>query len=63
MIWRIHPGYISFGYKQKHSRVGKLMLLLVYMYDMIIISNDEIEKQALHEKIITWFEMRILWKN
>lgn len=35
----------------KHSQDGKLTLLLVHVDDMIVASNDEIEKQALSEKL------------
>ena len=49
---------VSLGYRQsqgdhtlfiKHSQDGKLTLLLVYVDDMIIAGDDEIEKQTLRE--------------
>ena len=45
---------VSLGYRQsqgdhtlfiKHSQIGKLTLLLVYVDDIIITGDDEIEKQ------------------
>jgi len=60
---------IALGYKQiqgdhslfmKHSPEGKLTLLLVYMDDMIIAGNDEVQKQVLKEKLAAQFEMKDL---
>jgi len=51
---------ISLGHRQsqgdhtlfiEHSLEGKLTLLLVYMDDMIVIGDDEQEKQILKEKL------------
>ncbi|RDX67605.1 hypothetical protein CR513_53499, partial [Mucuna pruriens] len=62
---------ISLGYRQsqgdhtlfiKHSPNGKLTLLLVYVDDMIVIGDDEIEKLNLKEKLIPQFEMKELGK-
>ncbi|RDY01851.1 hypothetical protein CR513_14781, partial [Mucuna pruriens] len=58
---------ISLGYRQsqgdhtlfiKHSPDGKLTLFLVYVDDMTIIGDDEIEKLTLKEKLGTQFEMK-----
>ncbi|RDY11420.1 hypothetical protein CR513_03915, partial [Mucuna pruriens] len=46
----------------KHSPDGKLTLLLVYVDDMIVTSDDEIEKLTLKEKLTTQFEMKELGK-
>ncbi|RDX77885.1 hypothetical protein CR513_41924, partial [Mucuna pruriens] len=43
----------------KHSPYGKLTLLLVYVDDMIVIDDDEIEKLTLKEKLATQFEMKL----
>ncbi|RDY05890.1 Copia protein, partial [Mucuna pruriens] len=62
---------ISPGYRQsqgddtffiKHSPNGKLTLLLVYIDDMIITGDNEIEKLNLKEKLATQFEMKELGK-
>ncbi|RDX79060.1 putative mitochondrial protein, partial [Mucuna pruriens] len=62
---------ISLGYRQsqgdhtlfiKHSLDGKLTLFLVYVDDMIVTSDDEIEKLTLKEKLTTQFEMKELGK-
>ncbi|RDX78513.1 hypothetical protein CR513_41204, partial [Mucuna pruriens] len=44
----------------KHSCNSKLTLLLVYVDDMIIASDNEIEKLTLKEKMTTQFEMKRL---
>ncbi|RDX96275.1 hypothetical protein CR513_21091, partial [Mucuna pruriens] len=63
---------ISLGYRQsqgdhtlfiKHSRDGKLSLLLVYVDDMIVTGDDEIEKLTRREKLATQFEMKELGKK
>ncbi|RDX70624.1 hypothetical protein CR513_50118, partial [Mucuna pruriens] len=41
----------------KHSPNGKLTILLVYVDDMIVTGDDEIEKLNLKEKLATQFEM------
>ncbi|RDX78941.1 hypothetical protein CR513_40699, partial [Mucuna pruriens] len=46
----------------KHSPNGKLTFLLVYVDDMIIIGDDEIEKLNMKEKLATQFEMKELGK-
>ncbi|RDY11816.1 hypothetical protein CR513_03467, partial [Mucuna pruriens] len=60
---------ISLGYKQregdhilfiKHSPEGKLTVLLVYVDDIIVIGDDEIEKLNLKKKLTTQFEMKEL---
>ncbi|RDY00930.1 hypothetical protein CR513_15813, partial [Mucuna pruriens] len=62
---------ISLGYRQsqgdhtlfiKHSPNGKLTLLLVCVDDMIVTSDDEIEKLNLKEKLATQVEMKELGK-
>ena len=62
---------VSLGYRQsqgdhtlfiKHSQDGKLTLLLVYVDDMIIAGDDEIEKQNLRERLAAQFEMKDLEK-
>ena len=67
---RLTQAMVSLGYRQsqgdhslfiKHSQNGKLTLLLVYV-DMIITSDDEIEKQTLRERLTTQFEMKDLGK-
>jgi len=51
---------VSLGYRQsqgdhtlfiKYSQNGKLTLLLVYVDDMIITGDDEIEKQNLKQRL------------
>lgn len=37
----------------KHSQKGKLTLLLVYVNDIFIAGNDEIERHVLREKLAT----------
>jgi len=54
---------VSLGYKQSqgdHTR--NLTLLLVYVDDMIIAKDNETEKLALNEKLMTQFEMKELGK-
>jgi len=60
---------ISLGYQQrqgdhtlsiKHSQDGKITLILVYVDDMIIVSNDKIEKQTLRDKLSAQFEIKDL---
>ncbi|RDX96167.1 hypothetical protein CR513_21205, partial [Mucuna pruriens] len=46
----------------KHSPDGKITPLLVYVDDMIVIGDDEIEKLTLKEKLATQFEMKELGK-
>ncbi|RDX68257.1 Copia protein, partial [Mucuna pruriens] len=43
----------------KHSPDGKLILLLVYIDDMIITCDDEIEKLTSKEKLTTQFKMEL----
>ena len=42
----------------KHSQNGKCTLLLVYVDDMIITGDNEIEKQTLRERLAAQFEMK-----
>ncbi|RDX71655.1 hypothetical protein CR513_48958, partial [Mucuna pruriens] len=62
---------ITLGYRQsqgdhtlftKHSLDGKLIILLVYVDDMVVTDDDEIEKLTLKEKLATQFEMKELGK-
>jgi len=68
---RFTQAMVSLGYRQsqgdhtlfiKHSQNGKLTLLLLYIDDMIIIGDDEIEKQTLKERLAAQFEMKDLEK-
>ena len=68
---RFAQAMVSLGYKQsqgdhtpfiKHSQDGKLTLLLVYVDDIIIAGDDELEKQTLRERLATQFEMKDLRK-
>ena len=72
-VWfgRFTQAMESLGYKQsqvdhtlfiKHSQDGKLTLLLVYVNDIIITGNDELEKQTLRERLAAQFEMKDLGK-
>jgi len=62
---------VSLGYKSnqrdhtlllKHFVTSKLTLLLVYVDDMIIASNNETQKLALKEKLAAQFEINDLGK-
>ncbi|RDX99830.1 hypothetical protein CR513_17073, partial [Mucuna pruriens] len=46
----------------KHSPDGKLTLLLVYIDDMVVTGDDEIEKLTLKEKLVPQFEIKELGK-
>ncbi|RDX84089.1 Copia protein, partial [Mucuna pruriens] len=46
----------------KHSPDGKLTFLLICVNDMIVTSDDQIEKLTLKEKLATQFEMKELGK-
>ncbi|RDX88675.1 hypothetical protein CR513_29703, partial [Mucuna pruriens] len=46
----------------KHSPYGIFTILLVYVDDMIVTSDDEIEKLTLKEKLATQFKMKDLGK-
>ena len=68
---RFTQAMVSLGYKQsqgdhtlfiKHSQDGKLTLLLVYVDDIIIAGDDELEKQTLRERLVAQFEMKDLRK-
>ena len=68
---RFTQAMVSLGYQQsqgdhtlfiKHSQNGKLTLLLVYVDDMIITGDNEIEKQNLKERLAAQFEMKDLGK-
>ncbi|RDX74615.1 hypothetical protein CR513_45622, partial [Mucuna pruriens] len=72
-VWfgRFSQVMISLGYMQnqgdhtlfiKHSLYGKLIILLVYVDDMIVTGDDEIQKLTLKEKLKTQFEMKELGK-
>jgi len=72
-VWfgRFTQAMVSLGYRQsqgghslfiKYSQSGKLTLLLVYVDDMIITGDDEIEKQNLRERLAAQFEMKDLGK-
>ncbi|RDX60349.1 hypothetical protein CR513_61513, partial [Mucuna pruriens] len=68
----ILPGFYSCNEKNKsqgdhtlfikHSPDDKLTILLVYVDDMIVTVDDEIEKLTLKEKLATQFEMKELGK-
>ncbi|RDY11056.1 hypothetical protein CR513_04330, partial [Mucuna pruriens] len=47
----------------KHSLDGKFTLLLIYVDNMIVIGNDEIEKLTLKEKLAIQFKMKKLEKK
>ena len=46
----------------KHSKNGKLTLLLVCIDDMIITCDDEIQNQNFRERLVSQFEMKDLGK-
>ena len=59
------------GYKQsqgdhtlfiKHSSVGGVTALLVYVDDIIVTGNDEKEKHELKQKLVKEFEIKELGK-
>ena len=61
----------EFGYKQsqsdhtlfiKHSAIGGVTALLVYVDDIIVTRNDEREKHELKQRLTTEFEMKELGK-
>lgn len=69
--WFGTQAMVSLWYKQsqgdhtlfiKHSQDGKLTLLLVYIDDIIIAGDDELEKQTLRERLAAQFEMKDLGK-
>ena len=68
---RFTQAMVSLGYKQsqgdhtlfiKHSQDGKLTLLLVYVDDIIITGDHELEKQTLRDRLAAQFEMKDLRK-
>ncbi|XP_040868452.1 uncharacterized protein [Glycine max] len=68
---RFTQAMVSLGYKLsqgdhtlfiKHSQDDKLTLLLVYVDDIIIAGDDELEKQTLRERLVAQFEMKDLRK-
>nr|KYP64268.1 Retrovirus-related Pol polyprotein from transposon TNT 1-94 [Cajanus cajan] len=46
----------------KHSTNGKFTLLLVYINDMNVVGDDEVEKLIMKEKLATHFEMKEMGK-
>ena len=68
---RFTKAMVHLGYKQsqgdhtlffKHSKDGKLTILLVYVDDIIITGDDLAERQLLKEQLSTVFEMKDLGK-
>ena len=44
----------------KHSKEGKVTILLVYVDDMIVTGNDEEEQGRLKERLVKEFEIKDL---
>jgi len=71
LIWKIYKTMVCLWYKQsqrdhtlfiKHSLIGKLTILFVYVDDIMIAGDDETKKLTLKEKLTSQFGMKDLKK-